>query len=71
MTKARNQPFCRANNFNFGYFDGAGVYPRSVTSRNSALFIYINHFCLLWISEGVSFTRAIKELKDNFKIVDN
>ena len=71
MTKARIQPFCRANNINLGYFDGDGVYPRSVTNRNSALFIYNNHFCLIWKSERVSFNQAINELKSNFKIVDN
>ena len=58
MTKARIQPFCKANNFNLGFFDGDGVYPRSVTNRNSALFIYDNHFCLIWKSEGVSLIRA-------------
>ena len=31
----------------------------------------MNHFCLIWKSDGVSFDKAIKELKDNFKIVDN
>ena len=46
------------------------MYPRSVTDRNSALFIYNNHFCLIWKSEGVSFIRAIKELEDFFKRVD-
>ena len=71
MTKARIQPFCRTNNINLGYFDGDGVYPRSVTNKNSALFIYNNHFCLIWKSKGISFIRAVKELKDNFKIVDN
>ena len=54
-----------------GYFDGNVVYPRSVTNRNSALFIYNNHFCSIWKSEGVSFIQAVKELKDNFKMIDN
>ena len=71
MTKSRIQPFCRANNINLGYFDGDGVYPRSVTNRNSALFFYKNHFCLIWKSDGDSFIQAITELKDKFKIVDN
>ena len=71
MTKARIQPFCRANKINLGYFDGNGVYPKSVTNRNSALFIYNNHFCLIWKSEGVSFIQAVKELNDNFKMIDN
>ena len=44
MTKARIQPFCRANNNNLGYFDGYGVFPRSVTNRDSALFLCKNHF---------------------------
>ena len=70
MTMARVQPFCRANNINMGCFDGTRVFPRSVTDRNNALFLHSNHFCLIWKSEGVSFNQAIKELKDNFEIVD-
>ena len=31
--------------------------------------MYINHICLKWKSEGVSFKQANKELIDNFKIV--
>ena len=69
MTKARIQPFCRANKFNLGQFDGTRVFPRLVTNRNNALFLYNNHFCLIWKSEGVSFSHAFKELKDKFKIV--
>ena len=70
MTKARIQPFCRANKMNFGYFDGERVFLRSVTNRDNALFLYNIHFCLIWKSEGVSFNQAIKELKEIFKIVD-
>ena len=69
MTKARIQPFCRAKNINLGYYDGDDVFPRSVTNRDNALLLYNNHFCLLWKSEDVSFSRAINELKDSFKIV--
>ena len=71
MTKARIQPFCKANNINLGYWDGERVFPRSVTNRDSALFLYNNHFCLIWKSEDVSFKQAFKELDENFKIVDN
>ena len=71
MTKARIQPFCRANNIILGYYDGERIVPRSVTDRNNALFLFNNHFCLIWKSEGASFKQAIKELKDKFKIVDN
>ena len=71
MTKARIQPFCRANNNNLGYYNEDRVFPRSVTNRDSALYLYNIHFCLIWKSENVSFKQANKELKDNFKIVDN
>ena len=52
MTKSRIQPFRRANNINLGYFDGERVFPRSVTDINNALFLYNNHFCLKWKSDG-------------------
>ena len=35
------------------------------------MFIYNNHFCLIWKSDGISFDKTIKEIKDNFKVVDN
>ena len=70
-TKARIQPFCRANNINSGFYNEDRVFPRSVTNRDNALFLYSNHFCLIWKSEGVCFSQAIKELKDNFETVDN
>ena len=71
MTMARIKSFCRANNINLGYWDGTRVFPRSVTNRDSALFLYNNQFCLIWKSEGVSFDNVTKnEWKDNFKIVN-
>ena len=34
--------------------------------------MHINHFCLLWISNDISFVKAIeKELKPNSKVVDS
>ena len=71
MTKARIQPFCRANNINLGYYDGNRVFPRTVTERDIALYLFNNHFCVIWKSENVSFNQAIKKLKHNLKIVDN
>ena len=61
MTKARIQPFCRANNINLGYCNVDRVFPRTVSNRNSALFLYNNHFCLIWKGRGVSFNQAIQE----------
>ena len=71
MTEAGNQPFCRANNINLGYHDGTRVFPTTVTDGSNALFLYNNHFCLIWKSENVSFNQALIELKDNFRRVDN
>ena len=71
MTNARIQPFCRAKIISLGYWDDERVFARSVTDRDSALFLRNNHLCSIWKSEGVSFKKAIKELKDNIKIVDN
>ena len=71
MTKARIQPFCRANNIIIGFYDGTRVFPRTVTDRNNALYLYNNHFCWIWKSKNVSFNQAIKEMKDKFIIVDN
>ena len=71
MTKARIEPFYRANDFNLGYFVGTRAFPYSIADKDDALFLYNNRLCLIWKSEGVSFSQAIKELKDNLKIVDN
>ena len=71
MTSSRIQPFFRKHNINIGYYDGFGVCPRKITEKNTALKILNNHFCLIWKSDGFSFDKAIKVLKDNFKIVDN
>ena len=35
------------------------------------MFLYNNHFCVIWKSEKVSFKQAIKKLDENFKIVNN
>ena len=51
MTQAGIQPFCRAKGLDLGYFDGTRVFPRSVTDRDNALFLYNTHFCLIWKSE--------------------
>ena len=68
---ARIQPCLRKLGIDLGYYNGERIYPRTVTDRDSALFLYNNNFCLIWKSEGVSFNQAFKELKDNFKLVDN
>ena len=71
MTMARIQPCLKKLGIDLGYYNGERVFPRSVTNRDGALYLYNNHFCLIWKSQGVSFNQAIQELKNNFKIVDN
>ena len=71
MTMARIQPCLKKLGIDLGYYNGERVFPRTVTNRDSALYLYNNHFCLIWKSQGVSFNQAIQELKNNFKIVDN
>ena len=71
MISARIQPFCRKYIINIGYYDGFRVYPRSITQKDIALNIHKNHFCLIWKSIGISYDKGIKELKDNFKVIDN
>ena len=71
MTMARIQPCLKKLDIDLGYYNGERVFPRTVTNRDSALFLYNNHFCLIWKSQGVSFNQAIEELKNYFKIVDN
>ena len=71
MASARIQPFCRKYNINIGCYDGFRVCPRNFTQRNTALKIHNNHFCLIWKTDVISFDRAIKELKDHFKVVDS
>ena len=71
MTMARIQPCLKKLCIDLGYYNGERVFPRTVTNRDSALYLYNNHFCSIWKSQGVSFNQAIQELKNNFKIVDN
>ena len=71
MTMARIQPCLEKLGINLGYYNGERVFPRTVTIRDGALYLYNNHFCSIWKSQNVSFNQAITELKNNFKIVDN
>ena len=71
MTSKRIPLFCRKYNINIGCFNGTRINPRNLNQRDTSLFIYNIHFCSIWKSDGISFDKAIKELKDNFKVVDN
>ena len=68
---ARIQPCLKKLCIDLGYYNGKEIWPRNITERNNALYLYNNHFCLIWKSQNVSFNQAVRELKDNFKMVDN
>ena len=61
MTMERIQPCLRNLGINLAYYNGERVFPRTVTKRDSGLYLYNNHFCLIWKSENVSFNQAINE----------
>ena len=61
MTSTRNQPFCRKYNINIGCSDGTRRNPRNLTQRNTSLFLYNNHFCLIWKSKNISFNQVIED----------
>ena len=71
MIMARIQPCLKKLGIDLGYYNGERLFPRTVTNGDSALYLYNNHFCLIWKSQRVSFNQAIQELKNNFKMVDN
>ena len=71
LTMARIKPCLKKLGIDLGYYNGDRVYPRIVRNRDSALYLYNNHFCLIWKYQNVSFNQAINELKNNFKIIDN
>ena len=66
MTMARIQPLWKANKYNIGYYNVREIWPRNIHDRKKALFLYIDHFCLIWKSQGVSFNQAIQEIQAFF-----
>ena len=71
MTSARFRPFCRKNKINIGYYDGSRLHPRNITERKIALKMNKHHFSLIWKSNGINFSQAIEDLKNNFKFVES
>ena len=71
MTSVRVQPFCKKYYIIIGCFDGTRINPRNNTRRSISLFIYINHFCLIWKSNVVDFNQTVEKLKLKFKVIDN
>ena len=49
-SEQRLELFCKKHNVNIGCYDGFGVFPRNITEKDIALYMYKNHFCLIWTS---------------------
>ena len=71
MTMARYQPSLKILGIELGYYNGKEIYPRTICTWDVGLYLYTNHFCLIWKSQSVSFKHAIQEIKTNFEMVDN
>ena len=73
MTLARIQPFCKKYNINIGIYkqNEKRILPRTITEKSKGLYLHKNHFCVIWISNGINFSKAVEELELNFKYVNN
>ena len=48
------------------------ILPKNILQKeDKLLYLYKNHFCVLWISNGINFSKAVEELELNFKYVNN
>ena len=64
-TKARIQPFCKANNINLEYWDGERIFPSSVTNRDSGLFFSI----ITFVQYGNHKVLVLIKLLKNWKLI--
>ena len=67
MTTARIQPFVTKYEIDIGIFNGKQILPKTVKERRKCLYLYKNHFCVIW---GNSLSKAVKEVEANFKFVN-
>ena len=67
MTSARIQPFVSEHEIDIGIFNGKRIKPESVKERRKCLYLYKNHFCVIW---GNSLAKAVKEVEANFKFIN-
>ena len=57
---ARIQPCLKKLDIDLGYYNGERVFPRTVTNRDSALYLYNNQFCLIWRSQVLVLIKLFK-----------
>ena len=70
MTQTRIQPFRQKHNNKIVCLDGSRINLRNTPERKVALIINKVCFFSIWNSNGISFNKAIEELKLNYKVVD-
>ena len=61
-TSARIQLFCKKHHINVGCYDGFRVFTRAVKEKK-ALYMYKNHFRLIWKANGISFKKNNRRIK--------
>ena len=66
MTTARVQPFVTKYEIDIGIFNGKQILPETVKERRKCLYLYKNHFCVIW---GNSLSKAVKEVEANLSIL--
>ena len=65
-TMAHFQPCLRKLGFFLGYYNAKEIWLRNITERNRAFISHYIHFCLIWISEVVSFIKFVEYLEKIF-----
>ena len=70
---ARIQPFCKKYNIDIGIYkqNEKRILPRAITEKNKGLYLHNNHFCVIWVSEGINLLKATEEVELNFKYINN
>ena len=70
MTLARVQPFCKKYGLDIGVhnLNIKRVLPWTVKEKNICLYLYKNHFCVIWnTNRRTSLLDGVKELENNFR----
>ena len=65
MTMGRIQPCSKNLGIELGYNNGIEIYPRTICTKDVGLYLYSNHFCLVWKAQGASFNQTRQETKKN------
>ena len=64
MTLARIQRFCKKYNNNIECYklEKRQIFPTTITEKKKALYLYKNYFCVIWVSNGINFSKTAEEI---------